>query len=147
MRSGFEVPLADSYVADWVALCGFQERFRRQYVPEFQMERRDGVLISPEFACVFEVKVSRSDFLSTFSTFGRAAGRCAPRASPVGSLHWIVASRGVVRAEDDLGYWGLLVVSGGGLHEVRRANFTPRAAGGLYKIGYHLLWYGKDYPG
>jgi len=143
MRSGFEVPLADSYIADWAALCGFQQRFVRRYVAEYQLERRHGVRIMPEFACVFEVKVSRSDFLATF---GRKK-QPNLRASPHGSLHWVVAPLGMLQPEDIPGFWGLLVECGGGLREVHRPRFEPKTTSALHEIGYYLLWYGKDYPG
>ncbi len=146
MRSGFEVPLANGYIADWVCLCGMQSRYERQYVESRLMEHRDGVLISPEFACVFETKVTSADF---YSTFGASAIARSGRGRPIGSLHWVVTPRnmntpGLAHLPV---HWGHLVAAGGGLREVRSPAFNPVAMNALFRIAYHILWYGKDAPG
>lgn len=144
-RGGYEVPLANGYIADWVALCGFQNQFRQQYVEDRELERRGAVLICPEFACVFEVKVSRGDFFSTFGHGQRFAE--AKRDQALGSLHWVVTPRGLIDPQRVPTFWGLLEMSGGGLREVRRPKFVPMPCEALYEIGYSLLWYGKNYAG
>ncbi len=147
IKGGFEVPLRNGYVADWVGLCGFQERFLRQYVKSQTMFRNaDGMLVrlDPEFACVFEVKAFRGDFLSTF---GPTSYPGSERAYPAGALHWVVAPMGQVRIEEVPDFWGLLLVSGGGLREVKPAKYCPISDPNRHAIGYSLLWYGKDEPG
>ena len=140
MRAGFEVPLANGYVADWVGLCGFQWSIRRQYVADELLKRIGAVLIDPEFACVFEVKVSRSDYQKTFGHGYAQHGRAEAR----GSLHWVVAPRGVVEPEELPEMWGLLQPMAGGLRVLKRAPFCPLTAEALHRLAYYVLWYGKE---
>ena len=156
MRSGYEVPLANGYVADWVGLCGMQSRFRRRYVPENMVERQrwsesappqSGIEILPEFACVFETKVSMADFLSTFAvnTIEKRG-----RGAPIGSLHWVVIPKslqGRIPIQELAPHWGVLVVAGGGLHEVRIPVFHRMGLESTHRIAYHILWYGKETAG
>lgn len=146
MRSGFEVPLADGYVADWVCLCGMQNRYERQYLGSRQLERRNGVVFRTEFACVFETKVTGSDFNSTF---GRTTIAQRGRGDLIGSLHWVVTPRNVSAPGLSVlpPHWGLLVDAGRGLREVRSPVFNPVELHALFEIAYRILWYGKNVPG
>lgn len=138
----WEVPLANTYVADAIGLCHFQERHERRYISEDQLERVSPMVqIKPELGCVFEVKASRADFLSTF---GDRAGN---RYRPAGSLHWIVVPAIEIVGERDLGFWGVLAVAGSGLTEKKKPVYQPCGWPILHEIAYSLLWYGKRRPG
>jgi len=147
-----EVYLGDGYLADVVARCAFQDRFFTRYCKAWRKEplvswgvRSHGEVVD-DFICVFEVKVSRADFLSTFSRDSK--GHENRHEEVVGHLHWVVAEPGIVRPNDEMGFWGLLERSGNGLHEnsipvycqlddeaTRRASeqllLTLRSRGGL----------------
>lgn len=149
MQCGYEVPLGNGYVADFVALCGMQHRFMLNYLDGHPLERDGIVKILPEFACVFETKVSLSDFMATFGPHEyESQGRAIPR----GSLHWIVvpshlAATGSKMWDHKPETWGILTVSGAGLHESLRPKYHPLDGPPLWKIAYNILWYGKHYPG
>ncbi len=144
VRAGFEVPLADGYVADWVALAGFQYQFERRFKNKAQreFERRNGCRVSVEFACVFEAKVSRSDFQKMFGHGYGEHGRDEPK----GSLHWVVAPRRLVHPSEVPEFWGLLEPRGGGLSELKQPRYCPLPERDLFRLAYHLLWYGKETP-
>lgn len=142
LRGGFEVPIAEGYVADAVALCCFQERFARQYVGKGIVHLDDYTLVVPEVACIFEAKATRSDFLATFS----AGEHHKNRKYPVGSLHWCVAARNAVKTADELpAFWGLLTPRGTGLTEVRAPLFCQQSEATLHKLAYQVLWYAKNH--
>lgn len=141
-RGGYEVPLAPSYVADYVCLCWFQDRIRRHYIEDCELERVGCALVTPELACVFEVKVSRCDYAAKFSRTNWSTGN---RKVPVGGLHWIVTPHGMVVPKEVPSFWGLLWACGGGLHEVQQPRFCTAA--NVESVAYNLVWYGKDLPG
>ena len=141
LRGGFEVPLAIGYTADYVALCGFQDRYLRLYVKQDQFDYDGVVRINPEFACVFEVKRSRADFSATFGKSARSG-----REFPEGSLHWVVTPPGLIQVAELPKGWGWLCRCGPGLHQVVRPRFWPKKTVDLHAIGYYLLWYGKEEP-
>ena len=141
-RGACEVRSAPGYVADVVALCSFQNRFRQQYVSDADLPLVGGVGVLPEFACVFEVKVSRADFFATFG-LGRANGHHANRLAPVGSLHWCVTPRAMVKVDDLADGWGLLEVRGPGLMERHPPRYSPCSRTARHAIAYALLWRGK----
>jgi len=90
-------------------------------------------------ACLFEVKVSRHDFLSTF---GSEYGKQGNRHVPIAHLHWCVVPRGVVKAQELPAFWGLLESWGDGLRE-RRAPELQALPDDQWIIFMHrLLWYG-----
>ena len=127
-----EVWLADRYVADAVALCSLQRQFFEKYV---QPEARADVLKQRSeanyFACVFEVKVSKQDFNKTF-------GAETNRLTPVGSLHWVVAPRFMVKKVP--AFWGLLEARYRGLTEVIKPKFQPLTQRQLDRIAHCLIW-------
>lgn len=146
MQCGYEVPLANGYIADWVSLCGMQHRYERQYLSERQFERRNGILVSPEFACVFETKISRSDFMTTFG-LNRIVQ--SGRSNPVGNLHWVVIPKLQTPMPIHLlpPQWGVLIEAGRGLRELIKPKFCHAHKDIIYGIAYHILWYGKERPG
>ena len=140
VRGGFEVPLAEGYVADAVGLCAFQQRFADAYVGKSNMERDGIYLIVPEVICVFEAKATRSDFLATFG----GGERHANRNSPVGNLHWCVCPQNVALPGDLPDWWGLLSRRGAGLEELRAPTFRPQDDATLFRMAYQVLWYAKN---
>lgn len=140
LRGGFEVPIADTYIADAVALCCFKDRFARKYIGRDNFREVAGVYIIPELACVFEAKATRSDFLATFV----GTARHANRRCPVGSLHWAVCGRNVCEAEELPDIWGLLQVRGAGLTEQRQPRYCPQSPATLNRTAYQILWYAKN---
>lgn len=134
LRGGPSIPLAQGYVADVVALCWFQNRFELDYTGLPRRESR----VTPEAACIFEAKATRSDFLSTFGPGPKHANRHAP----VGTLHWIVAEPHVVRLLEELpDFWGLLERRGCGLREIRRPTWCPQPDAAIDAIAHQVLWY------
>ena len=141
LRAGMEICLRPGYVADVVAVLSFQHRFAEAYKMLSQHPDKPMVRVSDEAVCIFECKVSRADFLSTF---GPNPKHRVNRYEKQGTLHWVVAAKGVVREGDELGFWGLLEESGRGLREVRapRRDFLTRAR--INDVAYELLWHGQD---
>ena len=137
IRGAHEVSLAAGYTADVVALCSFQYRFDHDYIQgpvrEYSL---DGWPISPELICVFETKVSRADFAGTFTKGGRHSG---DRMIPRGSLHWVIAPKGLLPVEDIPTFWGLLEVAGSGLRETKRAQYHVISREKTYEIAYWIL--------
>lgn len=131
-RGDVEVPLnprevGPAYVADAVAQLNFQSRFRDRYgIPKGPLDL---------FSCIFEVKVSRSDFRKTFCTEGSSR-----LLAPAGNFHWVVTTPDLVKAEEVPSFWGLLEESHGGLHEVKKPSF--QSIQHHEKIAYSILWYG-----
>lgn len=139
IREGYEICLRECYVADVVALLRFQMRFSDQYGLEEPVSEGSFEHIAHDAACVFECKATRSDFLAMFGPTMRDYGT---RWKPVGTLHWVVAPKGVVPEAYELGFWGLLEPSGPGLRETRAPKTQPISEGLVEKIAYELLWYG-----
>lgn len=141
-----EVFLEPQYVADALGICGLQDRYFGRYLHFSGLcakhIRSDGhgnpIVcgdVDNELACVFEVKVSRSDFLSTF----RRGSRRENRLRPVGSLHWCVTPRNLVSPDELPDFWGLLESSGSGLREVRLPVLHILPDPQLYLLAYRLL--------
>lgn len=138
-RCGFEIEIVRNYIADAVSLCALQYRYAEYYK---LIERRAiAIQIVPEVVCVFECKVSRADFISTFGNGPRHANR----KTPIGSLHWCVTGKGVCEPEELPEFWGLLVQRGQGLSEVRPPVYNKISEKAGLKIAYELLWYGCAY--
>lgn len=141
LRGGFEVSVADGYVADAVGLCTFQLRFAEQYVGKKQLDGVDAWTVRvPEIVAIFESKASRQDFLATFGSGDRHANRL----TPVGNLHWCVCARGIAKPEELPEGWGMLQVRGSGLTELRPPNFYHQSQATLHKLAYRVLWYAKN---
>jgi hypothetical protein len=131
MRGTTEVSLCDGYVADAVALCGFQG----EYFEKYTLHKKEKFEFN-YFACIFEAKVSRADFLSTFNKSPKHQNR----QQPIGSLHWCVTPKGLIRPEELPDFWGLLEEYGCGLTEKRRPIFNILSEQQFDKIAHNLLW-------
>lgn len=151
MRGTTEVTLAEGYVADVVVLCSLQSRFFRSYCSGSGMtpkiarpslgpdgKRRYEVTgqIENYFACIFEAKATRSDFLSTFGPGDRHSNRH----EPIGSLHWCVTPRKLVAQDELPDFWGLLEQRGAGLSEIKRPKINIVSQSQLDRIAHQLLW-------
>ncbi len=95
------------------------------------------------FACVFEVKVSRADFLNTFGN--RESNHSKARKEPVGTAHWVVAEKGICKPEELPVFWGLLEPYGAGLTEKKmpKLNIVPENI--LHAFAFDLLWLQMNY--
>ena len=148
IRSEFEVAIAKGYIADYVALTWLQGRFMELYgaigggwikeeiEPGCDILRPAQYPAAPSLVLVFEAKASRSDFLSTFNNSKTHANR----KEPVGSFHWVIANHRICEPNELPDFWGLLMPSGRGLHEVRRPTFHDISKAVMNEIAYRILW-------
>lgn len=148
MRGTTEVCLDIGYVADAVVLCSFQSRYYEQYCKASDLKplvynrqvlgkrvnytESEGIV--NYFACVFEAKATRSDWLNTFG----ASPNHQNRHKPIGSLHWCVTPRKLIDPNELPDFWGLLEEYGAGLREVKKPRINTEAQ--LDKIAHTLIW-------
>lgn len=128
-RADVEIPLAGTYIADAVGQCNFQNRFVQKYGGE------SGELQS----LIFEVKVSRGDFLRTFGPNNPDSIRKMRK----GSLHWVVTTTDLVKPEEVPDFWGLLQASNRGLREVKKPIYATVPTEWHNHVASSLLWYGQ----
>lgn len=135
VRGATEIMVADKYVADAVVMCTLQSRFDLKYkeASAARAAGRGDLGCLTEQVCIFEVKVSRSDFLATFKKDNN-------RLYPVGTLHWCVALPGLFDIDELPDFWGLLVPRGRGLTELKSPTFYPVSLPTLHEHAYRLLW-------
>lgn len=134
MRGTTEVSLNAGYVADAVALCSLQYRFFEKYTSKkvsYPQSHQENY-----FACIFEAKTSRSDFLSTFNDSPKHQNRH----QPIGSLHWCVTPRGLIKPNELPDFWGLLEERGSGLSEIKQSILQIVTNQQFDKIAHNLLW-------
>ena len=140
-----EIQIANGYVADAVAIGGFQHRFLKTYLSQSGLSEKwfNGSTvvgdINNELPCVFEVKVSPEDFVSTFGDSAKHANR----KDPVCSMHWCVTPKGLVRPSELPDFWGLLEASCQGLKEVKMPTVFVVSDATIHKFGYDILKYGR----
>lgn len=133
-----EVYLAQGYVADAVVIGSFQHRFWLEVTHSSLPEWRERGSMTPEpekLVIVFETKVSRSDFLSTFHS-----GREGNRATPIGNLHYLIIPDGLQCVDHLPGWWGILQKSGNGLRQVRAASFCDATDAQLHHAAFRVLF-------
>jgi hypothetical protein len=131
MRAATEVALGQGYVSDAVAICSLQGRFYANYC-------NGSASRTNYFACIFEAKVTRSDFLTTF---GSQKSNRTNRHEPIGSLHWCVTPSKLVERQEVPYWWGLLEqCGGGGLREIKRPKLNTLAAADFDRIAHRLIW-------
>lgn len=152
IRGTTEVFLDQGYVADAVALCSLQNRFFQRYCEHSKLEPMTGYPRYQEdkgkvvyetrgdvgnyFACIFEVKVSRADFLSTF---GKGKNH-ANRHEAIGSLHWCVTPKGLIKPDELPDFWGLLEPYGSGLTEKSIPTINILTDEALFIFAHQLIW-------
>lgn len=146
------------YVADFVAIAGMYGSHHTRYtahsgltkkclVPDLSpggtnlyRERGD---IDRWYVCVFEVKVSRNDFLNTFGN--KDTPHTKARMEPVGTAHWVVAEKGICEPEELPEFWGLLTPYGTGLTEKKMPKLNILSDSVLHAIGFEMLWLQMNY--
>jgi len=142
MRGAHEVSLKQGYVADAVAMGSLQSRYSERYWNNHHRDGRYRFLHHERYSdgvFVFEAKATRADFLSTF---GKKYGPHANRFEPIGTHHWVVVPRGIIKPEEYhmLAFWGVLEESGTGLREVHAPYWCNISTAALQQIAYSLLW-------
>jgi hypothetical protein len=146
IKGDVEVAIDDGYVADYFGLCSFQNRYYSDYckfwdVPVVKESVGMGDTFKHYdlvnyFACVFEVKVSRYDFLKTFNNSARHANRHVP----IGHLHWCVILKDIIKPDDLPSFWGLLEWTGQGLREKKKPVLCDVSNSTLDSLAHKLLW-------
>ena len=142
LRGSYEVRLANGYIADAVALGNLQQRFDLRYWANHHRDLQFSHRFHErhyEQAFVFEAKATRADFLSTFSNRN---GSHQNRFLPVGTHHWVVIAKDIVKPEETerLGFWGVLIESGSGLKEVRAPYWCNIEKQKILELSHTILW-------
>ena len=94
--------------------------------------------IDRHYVNVFEVKVSRADFLNTFG--GKNSPHAKARMEPVGTAHWVVGEKGICQPEELLPQWGLLVPYGTGLSEKKIPKLNILKDSDIHAMAFDMLW-------
>jgi len=145
------------YIADFVAIAGMHNEHHKRYAKHSGLktkymssrqtddgwERQVFGDIDRWFVCVFEVKVSRNDFLNTFG--GRNTPHAKARAEPVGTAHWVVAEKGICKPDELPDFWGLLTPYGAGLTEKKRPKLNILPDSRLHAMAFDMLWLQMNY--
>jgi len=152
-RGTTEICIAQGYVADAVALCSLQGRFNGRYlrhsgytppICNYHYNKETGKVdcvirgdeINNYYTCIFEVKVSRTDFLGTFN----GSDKHKNRHKPIGSLHWVVTPKGLIKPDELPDFWGLLETRGGGLSEKKLPLINILEQNRFNEIAHDLIW-------
>lgn len=141
------------YVADFVAIAQMLDAEHTRYSSHSGCKKKymtcrrsdDGELIRTVhgdidryYVCVFEVKVSRGDFLNTFGS--RKTPHSKARAVPVGTAHWVVADKGVCEPKELPDFWGLLTPYGAGLTESKMPKLNILQDSEIHAMAFDMLW-------
>jgi len=137
------------YIADYVAIAGMHDAHHERYARHAGLKTKSMAHwknneykirgdIDRWYVCVFEVKVSRADFLNTFG--GKDTPHAKARMEPVGTAHWVVADKGICKPEELPDFWGLLEPYGTGLTEkkIPKLNILPDSH--IHAIAFDMLW-------
>ena len=145
------------YIADFVAIAGMYDSHHTKYAGHSglqkkymsyrgvgeRLERKVFGDIDRWYVCVFEVKVSRNDFLNTFG--GRKSPHAKARLEPVGTAHWVVAEKGICEPSEIPDFWGLLTPYGTGLTELKKPKLHILPDSELHAIAFDMLWLQMNY--
>lgn len=141
------------YIADFVAIAGLWDEAHTKYTrhskltkkymsssydKQMNLTRETRGDIDRYYVCVFEVKVSRADFLNTFGDKGSAHAKA--RMKPVGTAHWVVADKGVCQPEELPEFWGLLEPYGSGLTEKKIPQLNVLTDSAIHSMAFDMLW-------
>ena len=134
IRAAIEVCVDRGWVADVVALFNLQSRFHDKF-PDHRYDLSIKNLIY--YAGLFEIKVSRSDFLKDFKRNNSQKQTYLPC-----NFHWIVCPRGMIKAEEVPKFWGLLepCKTNRGLSEIKAPLFVEQSWPTLHDLATNLLW-------
>ncbi len=141
---------AVGYIADFVSLACMLDQYHTKYTGNSGLTKkyvnyglskiyREYGDIDRYYVCVFEVKVSRADFLSTFGP-GKKSAHAQARAIPVGTAHWVVADKGICKPNELPDFWGLLEPYGSGLTEKKTPKLNILSNPTLHSIAFDMLW-------
>lgn len=133
IRGCEEVILKPGYVCDAAAICGLQFGWQKLWVGDGIQNHQ-----SDDYSFVFETKVSRADYLSTFRS------EESNRLEQLANFHFIVAAKGVVNETEVPEMWGLLVESGQGLKICKQAPYVNHDIRRLHEFAYILLRSGHN---
>ena len=140
------------YIADFVAIAGMHSEEHTKYTKysgltkKYMTSRKtdEGLIrkvfgdIDRWYVCVFEIKVSRPDFLNTFGE--RKTPHSKARMKPVGTAHWVVAEKGICKPEELPDLWGLLTPYGTGLAELKKPKLHILPEEKLHAMAFDMLW-------
>lgn len=150
IRGCEEVILRKGYVCDAAAICGLQWAWQKRFevgkryaqVPGRQLseyQASKSAQQTDDFSFLFEAKVSKSDYLSTFHP-----SKITTRKERIANFQYIVAAKGIWMDWEIPEGWGLLVESGVGLKLVRDAPYVPLPIEKLHEFAYILLRSGHN---
>lgn len=143
------------YLADYVAIAGMHDAEHTRYTRHSGLTKKCMIPLRGDhkyeingdidrwYICVFEVKVSRSDFLNTFN--GKDTPHAKARMKPVGTAHWVVADKGVCKPEELPDFWGLLTPYGAGLSELKMPKLNVLPDSRIHAFAFDLLWLNMNY--
>lgn len=145
------------YIADFVAIAGMHDEHHTRYAEHSGLAKKSmGSRMTDEgwtriisgdidrwFVCVFEVKVSRNDFLNTFGK--RKTPHAKARLEPVGTAHWVVAEKGICKPDELPDFWGLLTPYGTGLTEQKKPKLHILPDSKLHAMAFDMLWLQMNY--
>lgn len=141
------------YIADFVAIAGMYSEQHTRYTSHSDLTKK---YLAPDltpggenlykecgdidrwYVCVFEVKVSRNDFLNTFG--GRKSPHAKARLEPVGTAHWVVAEKGICEPNELPDFWGLLTPHGSGLTEKKMPKLNILPDSSIHAMAFDMLW-------
>ncbi len=140
------------YIADFVVIAGMYDEYHTRYTRHSGLTKKymssrniDGEWVRQIFGdidrwyvCIFEVKVSRPDFLNTFGR--RKTPHAEARMEPVGTAHWVVAEKEICKPGELPDFWGLLIPYGTGLTEIKRPKLNILTDEELHAIAFDMLW-------
>lgn len=147
------------YLADYVAIAGMNNAHHERYARHAGLKTKSMAYwkninlkgdeykirgdIDRWYVCVFEIKVSRADFLNTFGN--KKTEHAKARLEPVGTAHWVVADKGVCKPEELPNFWGLLEPYGAGLTEkkVPKLNILPDSE--IHRYAFDMLWLNMNF--
>ena len=150
------------YLADYVAIAGMHDAEHTNYTrhsglkkkymnPQYSSKKYSEYMESQRvfgdidrwYVCVFEVKVSRADFLNTFN--GKDTPHAKARMKPVGTAHWVVADKGVCKPEELPDFWGLLEPYGAGLTEKKMPILNVLPDSRIHAFAFDMLWLNMNF--
>ena len=139
------------YLADYVAIAGMHDEYHSRYTRHsgltkmymtYDMHNLDKRITKGDidrwYVCVFEVKISRNDFLNTFGD--RKTAHSKARMKPAGTAHWVVAEKGICKPEELPDFWGLLTPYGTGLTELKKPKLNVLQDYEIHAMAFDMLW-------
>lgn len=130
IRSTVEVFIREGYIADAVGIARLNLSHEIKLIGDIGNDYQ-----TPDYAFIFETKVTRTDFFATF----RHEKHLSSRMIPAGHLHFVVTPPRLVKPQEVPEPWGLLEQRGNGLSLIKQPVFHKLKLEELYKIAYTML--------